>query len=264
MAAVPPMPRSRLSVVTVAFEDLAGLRRTRESVLAQDQQLIEHIVMDGGSRDGTAEWCATQRDLVWRSRPDDGTYHAMNDGAALAKGDLLLFLNSGDRFATPDVARHVLNAYDANGFGWAVGDSLMVDAHLRPTRVHRYADSHVFPFYLLGMRTFPHQATFMRRDLFEDLEGHDPSWGICSDQELLYRAYVRERPFRLTGLLALCDDTGISSRQPFGAFALQMSRIRRAHRRPLGGSALADRAIGRLIAITLAIVLGVRSRWRGL
>lgn len=90
--------RSRVSVVTVTLNAAAALRRTLDSVAAQGWDGIEHIVIDGGSTDGSMDVLKTHASHValWRSERDAGIYDAMNKGLAHARGEYVLFLNSGD------------------------------------------------------------------------------------------------------------------------------------------------------------------------
>jgi glycosyltransferase involved in cell wall biosynthesis len=85
-------------VVTVNYNAVDALRRTLDSVLAQRWDAIEQIVVDGGSNDGTPELLAARNSEIarWRSGADRGIYDAMNMGLALAAGEYVLFLNSGD------------------------------------------------------------------------------------------------------------------------------------------------------------------------
>jgi len=92
------MKKPRLSVVTITRNALVELKATVESVLSQEWEGIEHIVVDGQSEDGTIEYLSRLVDqrVQWLSERDSGIYDAMNKGMARARGDYLLFLNSGD------------------------------------------------------------------------------------------------------------------------------------------------------------------------
>jgi putative colanic acid biosynthesis glycosyltransferase len=97
------------SVVTIAFNDLAGLQETHASIAAQTSTDFEWIVIDGGSNDGTVEYLRTL-DLPncrWSSEPDLGLYDAMNKGLDRAVGEYVIFMNSGDRFCTGEVLAHI-------------------------------------------------------------------------------------------------------------------------------------------------------------
>lgn len=91
-------PQPAISVVTIAYNAVDPLRATLDSVRAQRWDAVEHIVMDGGSTDGTVELLAARGDEIalWRSERDLGIYDAMNKGLAESRGDYVLFLNSGD------------------------------------------------------------------------------------------------------------------------------------------------------------------------
>lgn len=87
-----------LSIITINYYNAEGLERTIKSVQEQTYPEIEHIIIDGGSKDGAVEIIKKYEEKVayWVSEPDNGIYHAMNKGVAQAHGDYCLFLNSGD------------------------------------------------------------------------------------------------------------------------------------------------------------------------
>ena len=89
-----------VSVITVVYNDVKNIERTIQSVLSQPQEWIEYIVIDGGSTDGTVDLIKQYDHLItaWISERDDGIYDAMNKGIALARGDGITFLNSGDSY----------------------------------------------------------------------------------------------------------------------------------------------------------------------
>ena len=87
-----------VSVITVVFNSVNLLERTIQSILNQTWPNIEHIIIDGGSKDGTVDIIRKYDDRIayWISEPDGGLYDAMNKGLAAATGDFVWFLNSGD------------------------------------------------------------------------------------------------------------------------------------------------------------------------
>src|SRR5437870_7427659 len=91
---VSPFPK--ISVVTPTFNGIATRRETIESVLNQDYQNWEHIVIDGGSTDGTVHLLRSYSHLQWISEKDHGHYHAMNKGIERATGDVIAILNADD------------------------------------------------------------------------------------------------------------------------------------------------------------------------
>src|ERR1044072_8154433 len=91
---------TRVSVITINFNDGKGLERTIHSVLSQTRPAFEFIVIDGGSKDESLEVINRHRDKIthWISEKDSGIYDAQNKGIAKASGEYLLFMNSGDCF----------------------------------------------------------------------------------------------------------------------------------------------------------------------
>lgn len=94
-----------ISIITINYNNLSGLRKTMKSVLEQTHRNIEYIVIDGGSTDGSKDYIKEYGDSLeyWVSEPDNGIYHAMNKGIDRATGNYLLFLNSGDYLADKEV-----------------------------------------------------------------------------------------------------------------------------------------------------------------
>ena len=90
----------KLSIITVNYNNKAGLQKTIDSVVCQTWRDFEWIVIDGGSTDGSKELIEQyqQHFAYWCSEPDKGVYNAMNKGISKAKGEYLNFMNSGDCF----------------------------------------------------------------------------------------------------------------------------------------------------------------------
>ena len=92
------MYSQKISVITINYNNCKGLQRTLRSVLSQTYPILEYIVIDGGSTDGSVEEIRKLESNIdyWVSESDKGIYHAMNKGIRKATGDYCLFLNSGD------------------------------------------------------------------------------------------------------------------------------------------------------------------------
>lgn len=119
----------RLSVISIAYNNLKGLQKTLAVFNGHDFfNELEIVVVDGGSKDGTKDFLASQTlTKNWISEPDKGIYNAMNKGLEMATGDYVWFLNSGDyveEFSTIETILNVLKqAPDA-----VYGETMMVDA----------------------------------------------------------------------------------------------------------------------------------------
>jgi glycosyltransferase involved in cell wall biosynthesis len=179
---VPPL----LSIITVNKDDRDGLARTLESVASQTFTDRELVVVDGASADGSVDLLRSSGRVVtaWVSEPDGGIYDAQNKGIARASGTYCLFLNAGDRLASPDALARVFAAAPAEDVVY--GDVLVEEEGVR--RLVRTPDAVTVPF--LMRTTLPHQATLVRRALFARVGPYDPSFRIVADYEFFLRAIV--------------------------------------------------------------------------
>lgn len=100
----------QLSIITITFNDRDGLESTERSITAQTQQNFEWVVIDGDSTDGTKSYLQTnKRVTAYVSERDNGIYDAMKKGLKLARGEYVIFLNSGDTLQEPNCIAHFLN-----------------------------------------------------------------------------------------------------------------------------------------------------------
>jgi len=98
-----------ISIITINYNNLSGLKKTRESIVSQTYKDYEWIVIDGGSTDGAKEFLQEHADEMayWCSEEDKGVYNAQNKGIKLAKGDYVICMNSGDTFHDENVLKKV-------------------------------------------------------------------------------------------------------------------------------------------------------------
>ena len=155
-----------LTVITVVYNNAADIERTLLSVINQTYPHIEYVVIDGGSTDGTADIVTTYNDQIARfiSEPDNGIYDAMNKGLALATGDYVLFMNSGDEiYATSTVADVFATAPEADIY---YGETEMFDANWQSLGLRRHAIPEQFHWksFRYGMN-ISHQAIYIRRSI---------------------------------------------------------------------------------------------------
>lgn len=181
----------KLSIVTVNRNNADGLRATLESTFAAQTGFDdwEQIVVDGASTDGSFAAVDPHRGdsrLGWCvSEPDTGIYNAMNKGAAHARGDYLLFLNSGDTLL-PDVLAKVFGLSPDADILYGDLAILKKDGEI----VKRYpAPRDIHDWHFL-YESLPHPATFISRRRFETLGGYDESFRIVSDAKFFLEAVI--------------------------------------------------------------------------
>jgi len=164
----------KISIVTPTFNSHVTLRETIESVLTQDYKNWEHIVIDGGSTDGTLDILRRYPRLQWISEKDRGHYHAMNKGIERASGDIIAILNADDCYREGALAR-VAEAFAQNPEWDALfGDVVYVDGkgeEIFRREEARY-DYDVLRFsdicYVIHPTLFVKKAAYDRLGLYSD------------------------------------------------------------------------------------------------
>jgi glycosyltransferase involved in cell wall biosynthesis len=199
----------KLSIITINYNNLEGLKRTVESVVNQTWQEFEYIVIDGGSTDGSASYIESQNEHIdyWVSEPDKGIYNAMNKGIDKASGEYLLFLNSGDHFFSNEVIKE--NRQYIENFDLIYFNLKMVRED--SSRIVTYSD--ILRFSDLYFGSLPHPATFIKKSLFEKVGLYDEKLKIVSDWKFFILALFRDNCsyFKVNEVLSIFYLDGISS-----------------------------------------------------
>lgn len=190
-----------LSVITVVYNNVADIGRTLLSVLNQTYKQIEYIVVDGGSTDGTLEIINTYNNRIAKlvTEPDKGIYDAMNKGLALATGDYVIFMNSGDEFYANNTVGKVFAA--ADGADIYYGETEMVNAQRQSLGRRRHQAPAKFNWrsFKYGM-SVSHQAIYIRRALAEP---YDPAYQLSADIDWIIRAAKKAKKIvRVDGYVA--------------------------------------------------------------
>lgn len=195
------MPPS-ITVVTPALNSADTIQRTLDSVRAQAYPGLEHVVVDGGSTDGTLEILERAQGVRWISEPDDGLSDAMNKGVALATGELIGWLNADDTYLPGALAR-VGDALVAQpDAAWVAGRCIIVDGDGREIRraisAYKAALLRMYSFPLLLTQNFVMcPATFVRRDVWQAVGGLDPRYRVSMDYDLFLKVARRHAPLLL-------------------------------------------------------------------
>jgi glycosyltransferase involved in cell wall biosynthesis len=181
----------KISVITVCFKSAKTLERTLRSVADQHHQNIEHIVIDGGSLDGSPDILAAYRTGLAHlvSEPDHGIYDAMNKGLALARGDIICFLNADDHYASPQVLSKVARKMQSLKLDALMGD-IGYFHEQSPQRIVRRYRSDRFTPERLGLGWMPaHPALFLSNKVVQRLEKFKTDYRIAGDFEFIVRAF---------------------------------------------------------------------------
>jgi glycosyltransferase involved in cell wall biosynthesis len=196
-----------VTVVTPAYNAAATLPDTLASVRAQGYPHLEHVVVDGGSTDGTVELLREAEGIRWISEPDRGLAHAMNKGIAMATGEVIGELNADDLYE-PGALDAVGQAFAARPDAmWLTGYCRIIDGENREIRraVTAYKNA-LLRRYSLGLylthNFISAPATFFRRQTLDEAGGFDERYRISVDYDLQLRIARRHDPLVLRRPLA--------------------------------------------------------------
>ena len=223
-----------VSIVTPVRNGLPYLPDLLRSVREQDYPRIEHVVVDGGSTDGTLDVLRASPGITWVSQADTGMYEAINRGFALASGDVLAYQNSDDRYAGPSAVscalRRLAEHPEADG---VYGRFRCIDSE---GRAIARSESRPPAFDLRRLRHYncvPPHALFVRARTVKEA-GHwlDPSLRFAGDWDWVLGMALADRRF-----LSVPDlfsefrlhRRSLTSRLPWREKAAEWRRICRRH-----------------------------------
>lgn len=191
----------KLSVITVTYNAASTLGRTLISVKEQTYPYIEHVIVDGKSKDNTVELIQqyVRKTMVWVSEPDKGLYDAMNKAARMASGDYLCFLNAGDTFSSIDSVEKMMQSVEpGNDPDIFYGETAIVDDYGVFLHMRRLStpEKLTWKSFKQGMLVC-HQAFIVKRELFEP---YDLSYRFSSDFDWCIRMMRKSKSLHNTHL----------------------------------------------------------------
>lgn len=176
----------KLSIITIVYNNVEAIERTMLSVLNQTYNNIEYIVIDGNSTDGTKDIIYKYKDHLSQfiSEADKGIYDAMNKGLALATGDYVLFMNSGDEIYAIETVTAVFASAPSGDIYY--GETEMYDENWKSLgqRRHRAPEHFDWQSFKFGM-SVSHQAIYIKRSLTEP---YNLSYKYSSDIDWIIKA----------------------------------------------------------------------------
>ncbi len=180
----------KITIITVCYNSGNTIARTIESVLAQDYDDIEYLIVDGVSSDNTVAIADSYRarfsekgiSYVVKSEPDEGIYDAMNKGVVAASGDIIGILNSDDCYAWHDILSTVAQAFEENRTDTLYGNLLYV----KDEKPYRYWRSGKFRTFKYGWMP-PHPAFFATKEAYAKYGLYRTDCGVNADYELMLR-----------------------------------------------------------------------------
>lgn len=225
---------TKISVISVVKDDLSGLQRTHDSLKTQDHNAVEWVVVDGSSSDRVREWVQRLDDslrVLYVRDLGQGIYPAMNQGSRIATGELVMFVNAGDRLAQNQSLARVATACvdDAHPYKaeWGYGLTRVV-CHETQTIVG-VAGRVPFNAFMLrfGLISVPHPSTFYRKEFLLNLGGFEEDRGVAADQILALKALAYGPPILVVDFLADFETGGASDGRSQADLVRDFAQLRR-------------------------------------
>ena len=200
----------KLSIITINYNDFVGLKSTVDSVKNQSWNDYEHIIIDGGSTDGSKAYIKNNTEYFsyWVSEPDKGIYNAMNKGIAKANGEYLLMLNAGDILYNNEVLFKVFGNTNHDQ------DIIYGDVDRESKGIvfteSIYPDKLTFSFFRNTM--ISHQATFFKKELHDMIGLYDETLKYGADWHFTILAVCKYNVsyLHLNFKMAICNADGLT------------------------------------------------------
>ena len=228
------MSKADISIVTLVLNDIKGLKLTIESIQRQIGVDIEHVIVDGGSLDGSQILADQYSDVPVESKFDGGIYQGMQRGASKANAPIIMFVNSGDQIEgevfLKTALEHLLDSKSKWGFG------PILESTSRATLRETNSDGELTVAAISKRKTYiPFPVLLINRNEFELLGGFSFKYRIAGDFDLIVRLAQNSVPTRWNYPIVRFASGGISYTKPI--IAWREEHIIRKENLQLTGSA---------------------------
>lgn len=213
----------KISIITICYNNLEGLKLTAKSIASQKSQDFEWVVIDGASSDGTLSFLhgLKRKPDILISEPDKGIYDAMNKGMNAAHGEYQLYLNSGDYLYNSSIIKKMLNTTMTADVVY--GDLEFIFPEHKG--IGRYP--HTINLYFMLYSALGHPSSFIKAERLKEIGGYDSNLKIVSDWKIWIEFYLRGFSFQHCGqTISSFVAGGISSTQPEMIIEERISTLR--------------------------------------
>lgn len=225
----------KVSLITICYNSEKTISRTIESILSQDYENIEYIIIDGNSSDSTISIVNNYKDKIFKvvSEEDEGLYDALNKGANFATGDVVGFLHADDFYSNENVISNMIKIFSGNNkLDIVLGDVLFIN---NQGNTSRFYSGKNFDFDCGIMP--PHPSVFIKRRCYEKFGYFNTNYKIASDYDLLFRFIVlKNMEYEYSkNILVYMTLGGVSTKNIFSSITLNMEiyKIHKAHQHPI-------------------------------
>ena len=182
-----------VSIITATFNSEKTVQTCFDSVFNQTFSNVEHIIIDGGSQDGTVDliekYAHSKGNVKWISEKDNGIYDALNKGIALASGEVVGFVHSDDYLASNHILDDIIKTFDSGNIDGVYGDLHYVEFN-NVSKIIRNWKSQNFKPSLIKRGWMPaHPTLFLKSSIYQK-EGHfDTNFKIAADYDFILRIF---------------------------------------------------------------------------
>lgn len=183
----------KISIITVCYNAVSTIESSILSLISQDYENIEYIVIDGNSSDGTKEVIQRYSAYIsyFISEPDKGIYDAINKGIKAASGDIIGLLHANDQFAANHVLNEVAQTFQQKNVKAVYGNLVFYDAK---GRIIRKWISRPCKRLLLELGWMPpHPTLFIKKEIYNRYGNYCLDYGTAADYELILRFFYLYR-----------------------------------------------------------------------
>ena len=216
--------KNQLSIITINYNNINGLKNTVQSVINQSWKEFEYIIIDGGSTDGSAEYILGMEEhfSYWICETDNGIYNAMNKGVQRASGNYVYFLNSGDCLVNSSVLENVFVEVE-NVNGKSDEPNIFLGSTKQNGHEHWFNPPEMVTLYHLYNTALPHQGVFLPKSLAKKFPFNE-EFKIVSD-------WIQSIEILLSGLgnfINLKEQKTIAINEKFGISSTQLMDLEKA------------------------------------
>jgi len=175
----------KVSLITACYNSGKTIERTIKSILSQEYNDIEYIIIDGDSSDSTIDIIDKHKNNIFKviSEKDNGIYDALNKGLKLATGNIVGFLHADDFYPNGSLISNVINSFERdNNLDIVLGDVAFINKH---AKISRYYSGENFNFDIGIMP--PHPSVFIKKKCYEKFGLFNTNYKIAADYDLLFR-----------------------------------------------------------------------------
>ncbi len=187
---------AKVSIITVVYNGEDHLQQTINSVIAQDYQNIEYIVVDGNSTDSSVSIIEKNEAHIskWVSESDKGIYDAMNKGVQMASGEIIGLLNADDTYPSDAISK-VVKAFEETSAQIVFGN-MVKTIEIDGEQFEREEQPNQDVEALKTTMTIFHPATFVKKEVYDSIGLFDTKFRISADYEFLVRAFLKGIKFK--------------------------------------------------------------------